>query len=161
LYNKGFRMAPVGSHRKSFDRAAKAFELRAKQCSWQEVADQLGFRSRQGAQQAVRRLIRNQSRDLVTERALSVERARMRGRALQPRFDEAVAEGDDETAVMISKHLAQLDDFEAKLQGTYAAVKVENQHNVQITAVQIITEAKQRLLDVIDAEVVEVGEIER
>jgi hypothetical protein len=50
-------VAPVSSHYLARRRAEDALELRSLAYSWQEVADKLGYRSRQAAHIAVSRLL--------------------------------------------------------------------------------------------------------
>jgi hypothetical protein len=153
-------MAPVMPLKDSRARAVRALELRARRWTWAEIATELQFRTRGGAQLAVSRLLRSQMPDTTTKRAVATSKLEDQEKRLYPRFEAAVDSGDDETAVMISKHLAQLVDIGAKIDGI-AVQRAQIDVDVNLSVGEIIAQTRQRLLSVIDAEVVDIREIER
>ena len=115
--------------------------------TWQEVADALGYRSRQGAQQAVARL-----RDRTVPE--SVEQARAKHDAsLQliqrndfTRYLLALQNGDDDTAIRYSKELRGIVAERAKLAGVYAPERQQVDINVTTDATAIIDRMESELL---------------
>jgi hypothetical protein len=152
-------MAPVMPHRDSRARAVEALRLRARRKTWQEIADELGFRTRAGARLAVTRLLRSDVRDPAAERAVSVEKLRTQEAALFDRFEAAVRSGDDEMALSLSKELRLLVVDGARIDGHFAPQRTQVDVHVHQTPAAIIADARERLLSVIDAEVIEAAPI--
>ena len=129
-------------------RAVLAERMHATGATWQEVADRLGFRSRQGAATAVQRL-----RDKTP--AESVEQARAKHdaalRLLQQRnftrYLDATAVGDDDTAVKYSKEIRSTVSERAKLAGAYAPQRAELDVSVEHDAGAAIERLTGQLLD--------------
>lgn len=146
-------------HRDSRARAEAALQLRAKRLTWQEIADELGFRSRHGARSSVERLLGRRSANPLTrvvDREASAESLRMQEQALQPLLDSAVSRHDAEVAVSLSRELRALVSDRAKLTGISAPQQVDV--NVAVSSSAILADAKRRLLaidNVIEAEVIE------
>lgn len=67
-------MAPVMPLKDSRARAVRALELRARRWTWAEIATELQFRTRGGAQLAVSRLLRSQMPDTTTKRAVATSK---------------------------------------------------------------------------------------
>lgn len=153
-------MAPTMSRYASRERAAEAFQLRASRYSWREVADRLGYRSIGAAQTAVNRHVERLRREPT---AISVEAHKFaietRTRALSQRFAAAFRWGDDDTLVTLNREIVRNEAELAKLGGLYEPETLNV--NVAQTPAAIIAEARERLLAVVDAEVVEPKEIER
>lgn len=153
-------MAPVTTHKESRARAEAAFQLRAKGWTWQAVADELEFRSPEGARMAVTRLVGRLTGDPMYKpvaRAATDEGLRMQYEKLRPMFDHAVERDDTEAATMLSRELRAVSNDRAKLTGIAAPQRVAVDVNVNSTAA-ILADAKRRLLaidNVIDAEVIE------
>lgn len=154
-------IAPVMSHRDSRARATEALRLRGKRKTWAEISAELGYRTRDGSRSAVTRLLRSVVLDPALERAASTESLLAQERSLQDRFDEAVQSGNDDAAVSLSKELRSLVAERARLHGIYAPQRSEVDINVTQTTTSIIREAREKLLAVVDAEVVEPRQIER
>lgn len=152
-------------------RAEQAARLAATGATWQEVADALGYRSRQAAQQAVSRL-----RDRTPPETTAQARAK-HDAALQliqrngfTRYLLAIEAGDDETALQYAKEIRATVTERAKLAGAYAPQRSEVDVNVTTDATAIIDRMESELLalvaqrqpqtalggNVIDAEVEEI-----
>jgi AraC-like DNA-binding protein len=151
-------------------RAEQAAKLVGTGATWQEIADRVGYRSRQAAQLAVKRY-RDQSP------AESVEQARAKhDAALQllqrngfTRYMHALQAGDDDTVLQYSKDIRGTVVERAKLAGAYAPVQSELTVTVEQSASAIVDRAESELLElvkslpppplpalsVIDAEVIE------
>ncbi len=115
--------------------------------TWQEIADALGYRSRQAAQLAVKRLD-------VAAPAETVEQARARhDGALQllqrrnfTRYLHAIQDGDDDTALGYSRELRGIVTERAKMAGVYAPARTEVDVNVSHDATAIIDRMESELL---------------
>jgi AraC-like DNA-binding protein len=153
-------------------RAEQAARLAATGATWQEVADALGYRSRQGAQQAVSRL-----RDRTPPESIEQARAK-HDAALQllqrndfTRYLHALQSGDDDTAIRYSKELRGIVAERAKLAGVYAPERQQVDISVTTDATAIINRMEAELLalvaqrppqqaltgNVIDAEIEEIA----
>jgi hypothetical protein len=150
-------MAPVMSHSSSRARAEEALHLRVRRKTWEEISEALGYSSRGGARLAVRRLLSKMALAPGDERVMSSVALRELQRGLFERFDAAVKRGDDAAVTNYARELRCLVSEDAKLLGIYAPERVEV--TVRQSASEIIAEAENRLLAVIDAEVVETREI--
>lgn len=144
----------------SRERAAEAFQLRGQRLSWREVCDRLGFRSVGAAQSAVAAHVARERREPT---ATSIEAHKFgvetRTRALTQRFVAAYRVGDDDTLVSLNREIRSNEVELAKLGGFYAPDKLDI--TVSQTEAQIIAEARTRLREVVDAEVIEPKEIEQ
>lgn len=128
-------------------RANQAARLAATGATWQEVADALGYRSRQAAQQAVARL-----RDRTPPESIEQARAK-HDQALQliqrndfTRYLLALKAGDDDTALRYSKELRSTIAERAKLAGVYAPQRTEVDVNVSADPTAIINRMEAELL---------------
>ena len=161
MRDKGFDVGSRDATQKdSRARAEEALRLRAKRMTWAAISAELGFQHRSGARLAVERLIGRRSANpmtKLTERAVSAESLRVQEQGLQPLFDAAVERRDEEAAVLVSKELRSLVSDRAKISGIAAPQAVD----VNLSVGEIIAQTRQRLLSVIDAEVVDIREIER
>lgn len=112
-------------------RAEQAARLESSAATWQEIADSLGYRSRQAAQQAVARL-RNSTVPETAEQARAKHDAALQ--LLQrndfTRYLLALKVGDDDTALRYSKELRGIVAERAKLSGAYAPQRTEVDVNV-------------------------------
>ncbi|MCF6386534.1 hypothetical protein L2K20_06085 [Mycobacterium sp. MBM] len=141
------------SRQSSRTRAESAFQLHAAGRTWQEIADTLGFKSRQAAQQAVKRLhARHPPASPESVRRSSTESLRILRAILFERVADAKRRGDDQTLIGLHRELTRNVSETAKLAGAYAPEEINL--NVKQSATQIIAEAERQLLAVIDAEVV-------
>jgi uncharacterized protein YegP (UPF0339 family) len=151
-------------------RAERAARLAATGATWQEIADALGYRSRQAASQAVKRL-QDRTPPETTEQARAKH-----DQALQliqrngfTRYMLAIQAGDDETALRYSKELRSTIAERAKLSGAYAPERAEVDVTVSADPRAIIDRMEAELLalvaqrepqaalrgNVIEAEVIE------
>ena len=147
-------MAPCMSLRDSRARAERAFGLRAIGRTWREVASELGFKSIGAAQLAVsRHLARSSPESVDTTRRGAVESLRITTSVLFDRFAAAVGRGDDATAALLNRELVRNRDQAARLLGLYAPSQTEV--DVRVSASALIADTRERLLAVVDAEVVE------
>ncbi|MGE4024691.1 hypothetical protein [Mycolicibacterium sp.] len=151
---------PTMSRYASRARAKEAFELRGQRYSWREIAERLGFRSVGAAQSAVAAHVARERREPT---ATSIEAHKFgvetRTRALTQRFVAAFRSGDDDTLVSLNREIRSNEVELAKLGGFYAPDKLDV--TVTQTSAAIIEDARRRLLEVVDAEVIEPKEIER
>ncbi|MBF6161059.1 hypothetical protein [Nocardia cyriacigeorgica] len=151
-------MAPKMSTYDSRQRAEDAFNLRASRHSWREVCDRLGYGSVGAAQAAVNRHVERRRREALP---VSVETHKagieIRTRALNQRFVAAYKSGDDNTLVALNREIVRNEAELARLGGMYEPETVTI--TVAQTPTAIIAEARERLLAVVDAEVVEPKEI--
>lgn len=151
-------MAPVMPRRDSRARAVEALRLRACCRTWQEVADELGFRTRGGAQMAVNRLVAAMESDPrygAVERAVSAATLRELGSRLFPLYEAAADRADEEAAASLSKELRSVVVDHARLTGIAAPQRAEV--NVNLSLGEMIAQTRQRLraLDnTVDAEVI-------
>jgi len=153
-------VAPEMSAYASRERAKEAFDLRASRHSWREVCDRLGYRSVGAAQTAVNRYVARERRE-PTPTSIETHKAgiEMRTRALSQRFVAAFRNGDDDTLIGLNREIRANEVEMAKLGGFYVPEQIDV--NINTTATQIIAEARTRLLEVVDAEVIEPKEIEQ
>jgi hypothetical protein len=152
-------MAPKMSAYDSRARAKEAFDLRASRHSWREVCDRLGYRSVGAAQTAVNRHVARERRE-ATPTSIETHKAGIetRTRALNHRFAAAFRSGNDDTLIGLNREIARNEAELAKLAGMYEPATVNV--NIHTTATQIIADARERLLAVVDAEVIEQKELE-
>lgn len=155
-------MAPTMNRQLSRVRAEQAERMHATGATWQEIADALGFASRKGAQMAVQRL-RNATPPETVEQARAKHDSTLR--LLQQRmfsgFLRADQARDDETAVKYAKEIRGLVGDRAKLCGVVAPQRAEVDVIVTETPAALLAETRQRLMAAIDAEVIDVKEIEQ
>ncbi|WP_139360649.1 hypothetical protein [Mycobacterium sp. D16R24] len=141
----------------SRQRAAEAFKLRGQRYSWREVADLLGYRSIGAAQTAVNRHVSRERRGVPTETSVEAHKFAIEGRTrdLENRFDVASTEGDADTMVALNREIARNEGELAKLAGMYAPELRQVDVNVTQTLPALIADTRQRMREVLDAEVVE------
>ncbi|MGP4054134.1 hypothetical protein ACTWP6_04810 [Mycobacterium sp. 4D054] len=145
------------SRQDSRARVEEASRLRASGRTWDEIATAVGYRSRQGAQQAVERLRkRNPLASAESQRRTASEGLRIVRAVLFEEFASAKQRGDSDSLVAYAKEIRQNISEDAKLHGAYAPVRSQLDVNVRQDASAIIAEARDRLLSVVDAEVIEI-----
>ncbi|MGV0645070.1 hypothetical protein ABQE44_16905 [Mycolicibacterium sp. XJ2546] len=84
--------------------------------------------------------------DLALERAVATEALRVQESGLYGRFEEALDNGDDDTAVSLSKELRSLVAYRAKLNGMEMPVRTEVDVTVHQSATAIIDRMEAELL---------------
>jgi hypothetical protein len=138
----------------SRERAREAFDLRVRRHSWREVCDRLGYRSVGAAQSAVARHTARERREPTTT-SIEVHKAgiELRTRALDNRFAVAFRAGDDQKMVDLNRAILANEAELAKVGGFYAPEQID----VSLTAdpAAVIAQARTRLLEIVDAEVVD------
>lgn len=152
-------------------RAEAAERMAATGATWQEIATQLGYRSRQAAQQAVRRLgDRTPPESVEAARRKHDNALRLLQRSGFTRYLTALQSGDDDTALRYAKELRSTVAERAKLGGAYAPHRAEVDVNVSANPAAIIDRLETELLalvsqrppqtalggNIIDAEVEEI-----
>jgi hypothetical protein len=143
-------MPPTMSRQDSRARAEQAFQLRACGRTWSEIADALGYRGRQSAQDAVRRLMdRTPSETPGQARAKADETLRITQSVLFGRLAAAAHSGDDENLARMAKEIRSTVAERSKLVGAYAPQRTEVDVNVSADATAIIANAEQQLLALI------------
>lgn len=157
------------SHHDSRARAEEAFRLKACGRSWQEIADEVGYKTRAGARQAVERLLAQTAPETIEAgRQTAAESLRVVRSVLFGRFAAAARREDDQTLAALSREIHRNVGEAAKLGGLYAPVKHDVDVRVEQSATAIVDRAEQELLAlankstpapigavVLDAEVVE------
>ncbi|WP_225332118.1 hypothetical protein [Mycobacterium intracellulare] len=152
-------------------RAEAAERMAATGATWAEIATQLGYRSRQAAQQAVRRLgDRTPPESVEAARRKHDNALRLLQRSGFTRYLTALQSGDDDTALRYAKELRSTVAERAKLGGAYAPQRAEVDVNVSTDPTAIIDRLETELLalvsqrppqtaiggNIIDAEVEEI-----
>ena len=128
-------------------RAEHAYRLRAIGRTWAEIAEVVGYRSRQAAQQAVERLHDQTPPETVdTARRSATESLRVVQSVLFERFADAKVRGDNDDMVMLAKELRNNVGEVAKLRGLYAPTRSEIEVSINQTATAILDRAEQDLL---------------
>lgn len=128
-------------------RANQAARLAATGATWQEIADNLGYRSRQAAQQAVARLHdRTPPESTAQARAKHDQALQLIQRNDFTRYLLALKAGDDDTALRYSKELRSTIAERAKLAGAYAPQRTEVDVNVTTDAAAIVDRMEAELL---------------
>lgn len=121
--------------------------MNATGATWQEIADHLGYRSRQAAQQAVTRLTANTPPETVEQaRAKHDAALQILQRKDFTRYLTALESGDDETAIKYSKELRGIVTERAKMAGAYAPERQQVDVNVTTDPVALLDKLEQALL---------------
>lgn len=153
-------MAPVMSRTESRKRVEDAYVEHLKGATWQAIATKFGYRSRQGAQTAVARMLADNPPESPKQALRSwLDRKRIQRLDLFDSIKAAKAEGNHQAVAQLNAALTAIDSDTAKVCGFYVAERVDV--NVSATPAAILAEARERLLAVVDAEVVAPKEIER
>ncbi|CAN5222696.1 hypothetical protein BH11ACT6_BH11ACT6_05060 [soil metagenome] len=128
-------------------RAEQAARLAATGATFQEIADALGYRSRQAAQQAVTRLRAATPPETIEQaRAKHDAALQLLQRNDFTRYLLALDAGDDDTAIRYSKELRGIVTERAKLAGAYAPERQQLDVNVTTDATAIIDRMETELL---------------
>jgi len=153
------RPGPVMNRQASRQRTEDAYVKHLLGHTWQQIATELGFRSRQGAQTAVARYLEQNLPD-TPKAALRawLDRKRHARATLFRSMAAAEAEGDHQAVASLSAALDRNDAEVAKVCGFYAAERVDV--TVNQTPSAIIADARARLLAVVDAEVIDAHVVE-
>lgn len=158
-------MAPHGNRQATKERAERAWRLHCAGRTWQEVADELGFKSRQSALVTVKRLLAKEPpEDVLMQRATTAGGYRIIKGKL---FATLAVAKDPHAVVAVSRALADVMDKHARLVGLHVVVPQEINLHVQQTVSAVIDRAEDDLLqaiesggapavpEIIDAEIVE------
>ncbi len=138
----------------SRQRAREVVRMRGDGYSWGEVAATLGFSSRGAAERAYKRFCeRHAPVDPALDRRMLVESAKNDMWECSEGQRRARQAGDDDTVQKYVTTKVKVRDQLARLQGAYAPEQVDV--NVRQSPSDIIAEARTRLFDVLDAEVVD------
>ncbi|STZ60802.1 Uncharacterised protein [Mycolicibacterium tokaiense] len=131
-------------------RAEEAFRLRAAGRTWAEISRALGYRGRQSAQDAVRRLLdRTPPETPGQARARADESLRITQSVLFGRLAAATQSGDDETLTKLAKEIRATVAERSKLAGAYAPQRTEVDVTVSGDPTAIIANAERELLALI------------
>lgn len=159
-FDKIVNMAPVMSRQDSQARAREAERLVACGRTFAEVANELGYGSAGACHTAIKRL--RQRTPLPTAdaaRRSSAEGLRVLRSVLFEQLADAKQRDDNDALVSLAKELRANITEDARLHGAHAPQKTEVDVNVNQTATAIISDARERLLSVIDGEVVQPKEL--
>ena len=136
------------NRKSSNQRCRDAWELRCRGRTWQEIADQLGYKSKHNAYAAVTRWIKqNPPDDLTTLRRATGDTIRHLATRLADEAHHALEEGQRAEAANLARAALDGLDRYAKLTGQHIPVEV----NVNVTATAALADTRARLLDAIDA----------
>lgn len=140
-------MPPTTNRQDSRARAEEAFRLRACGRTWAEIAERLGYRGRQSAQDAVRRLMdRTPAESPGQARARADESLRITQSVLFGRLASAVQRGDDDAVTSMAKEIRATVAERSKLVGAYAPVRTEVDVQVTQTPAALIDRLESELL---------------
>jgi len=132
----------------SNQRCQAAWELRCRGRTWQEIADQTGYKSLHAANAAVNRwLKKNPPDDLTTLRRATGDTIRNLATRLADEAHHALDDGDRAEAATLARAALDGLDRYAKLTGQHIPVEV----NVNVTATAALADTRARLLEAIDA----------
>lgn len=128
-------------------RAERAHQLRAIGRTWQEIADVLGYRTRQSAMHAVARLLdRTPPVGIEALRRQEAEELRIRRSALHERFADARQRKDDDALAMLNRELDRVSARQAKLHGLDAPERQEVNVHLEQTPAAIVERMRTELL---------------
>src|ERR1700722_11358095 len=154
-------MAAVGSRRETRAKHEEAARLRACGRSWQEIAEKLGYRSRQGAQTAVARFYARTRETPEFSRRSLTEGLRIVHQLLFEELADAKRRHNQAAIVAVSRELRATADQMAKLDGLHAPSRTEVNVRIESSATAVLDRAQAELLaiaehscrehDVIDA----------
>jgi hypothetical protein len=115
--------------------------------TWQQIADNLGYRSRQAAQQAATRFeAKNPPESVEAARRREGEALRIIKATLFERFADAKHRGDNDAMVALSRELRNTSDAIARLNGLNTSVAQQVDVNVHHSATAIIDRMETELL---------------
>ena len=112
-------------HLDSRRRAHAALRLRAQCRTWQEISDELGFKTANGARLAVRRLRMRDAPTTDERRAESVEELRVTRRMMHDGLEVANEVGDAEAVVKYAREIRSSLAEEALREGLNQPVRTE------------------------------------
>jgi hypothetical protein len=128
-------------------RAEQAARMQGTGATWQEIADALGYRSRQAAYQAVSRLLdRTPAESVEQARAKHDAALQLLQRNSFTRYLHAVQAGDDDKALEYGREIRATVTERAKMAGVYAPQRQQVDVNVTTDAVAIIDRMDAELL---------------
>lgn len=144
-------MAPKGPRADARAKAEAAFRLRCRGRTWQEIADELGFKSRSSATLAVKRMmLREPPEDVTQSRTYTAGAYRQSIASLFRQLEKAEAANDTEAVVSINRAIGYIADKNARLTGQQIPVVQEVDHNVNVqvnsSTTTVIEQAKKDLL---------------
>lgn len=140
-------MPPVMDRKASTQRCRQGWDLRCRGRTWQEIADQLGYKSKHNAYAAVTRWIKqNPPDDLTTLRRATGDTIRHLATRLADEAHHALEEGQRAEAANLARAALDGLDRYAKLTGQHIPIEV----NVNVTATQALADTRARLLEAID-----------
>jgi hypothetical protein len=115
--------------------------------TWQQIADNLGYGSRQAAQQAATRFeAKNPPESVEAARRREGEALRIIKATLFERFADAKQRGDNDAMILLSKELRNTSDAIARLNGLNLPVAQQVDVNVHHSATSIIDRMEGELL---------------
>ena len=133
-------------------RAEQAAKLYGTGATWQEIADQVGYKSRQAAQQAVKNLhAKTPPESVESARAKHDTALQLLQRNSFTRYMLALQSGDDDTALRYSREIRSTVTERAKLAGAYAPVQSEVTVTVEQSATAIVDRAEAELLELVQS----------
>lgn len=148
-------------------RSARAWKLRCAGRTYQEIADQLGYKSRRSAHLAIERYLRSDpDEDVATERRYTAGGLRIVKAALFESLAEAKSRRDPHAVVAVSRAITDVLDRHARLMGLHIPVAQELSVTVQQNTAAVLERAQAELLEleqrrqpIIEAEILDVEEM--
>lgn len=148
-------LGPSGNRAHTRARAEQAWKLRVRGRTWQEIADQTGYKSRHSAQKAVQAFLKKDPPDdITTLRRATGQFLADTLNTVRESLDDAHADNDHQAVASLSRVILDGLDKRAKLEGLYIAVPSVIDVNVTQTVVEMIADTRAKLEAAIDAEVV-------
>jgi hypothetical protein len=153
-------MPPIGNRQTSDERCQRGWDLRKQGHTWATIADTLGYRSVQSAQKAVSAwLRRNPPDDIETLRRATGDILIDTINKLRASLDVAIEKGGTTSVAELGRAVFDGCDRYAKLTGQHIIPPTEVNVNVSVT--EALAATRRKLLDVIDAEVLDAKELDR
>ena len=152
-------MPPVMNRADSRERCRQGWDLRRRGRTWDEVATELGWKSRAAACKAVNKwLTQNPQDDLETMRRASGDTLVEMTTKLAAAVPDALEAGKFRDAAELGKVVIDGVDKYAKLTGQHVVVPKQVDVTVTQTLTQVLAQTRERLMSVIEGEVIDVQE---
>lgn len=150
------------NRRASNQRCENAWNYRCEGRTWPEVAREFGYGSAQNARKAVHKwLQKNPNDDLEIMRRASGQMLVTTTRKLVKALDIALESEKTRDAAELGKAIFDGVEKYAKLTGQHVVVPTEVNVTVTQTMSELVTDARAKLMQAIDAEVLDVQEVPR
>jgi hypothetical protein len=145
-------MAPSGNRQTTKARAERAWRLRCAGRTWPEIADAVGYKSKQSAMVAVNRLLaKDPPEDVGIQRKYTAEGYRIVQAALFESLAVAKDRKNVHEVVTVSRALTDVMERRAKLLGLHVPVAQQLDVNVHQTVSAVLERAQSDLVQAIES----------